>query len=71
MDLLKDFEAVNEKEKLTEKYPLYAQDGKHGNTTVILKYFFPAGGGYVVRNRSKPRRRLYYLLRLSYGLSGR
>ena len=43
MDLLKDFEAVNEKEKLTEKYPLYSQDKKHGNTTVILKYFFPAG----------------------------
>lgn len=43
MDLLKDFEAVNAKEKLTENYPLYSQDGKRGGCKVILKYFFPAG----------------------------
>lgn len=42
MNLVEDFAALNEREHLTEKYPLYSQDGKRGDTLVIAKYFFTA-----------------------------
>lgn len=42
MDLYADFAALDEREHLTEKYPLYSQDGKKADTLVIAKYFFPA-----------------------------
>lgn len=43
MNLYEDFAALNEREKLTEKYPLGSQDCKRRDTLVIAKYFFPAG----------------------------
>ena len=44
MDLIKDFNTFNEKEKITEKYPLYSQDGKQGEALVVAKYFLPGTG---------------------------
>lgn len=29
--------------KLFEKYPIGSQDGKGGDATVIVKFFYPAG----------------------------
>lgn len=34
---------TNEIIKLFEKYPIGSQDGKGGDTTVIVKFFYPAG----------------------------
>lgn len=42
MDLIKDFFALNKRERLTEKYPLYSQEDKKADTLVIAKYLFPA-----------------------------
>lgn len=35
---------TKEIEKKLEKYPLYSQDGKGDDATVICKFFFPWGG---------------------------